>query len=313
MPRPLLAAVAVTLAAAGSLIAQAPRKVAQINFFANMTEGKLGSLYLLQGAGRHSLIVAAEDQTVLVGTKPEPGWGKPLLDKISNVTDQPVRVVINTNARDAAGNSEFPTAETIVAHDNTTARMAAMPAFQGANARFVPNKTFTDRLSFPVKTVGESTGINRVDLHYFGRGYTDGDVVVVFPQFGVAFMGDLLPDKVVPAVDMANGGSAVAFPETLAKAAAAIKEMKPAVRVLVPGRGPSPPGQIIISTWMRVSDLDEYVEFTRALVSAGRDAFAAGKSADEAAASLSLPEKFKGYGTEQAKAYVSAIYAELKK
>ena len=64
---------------------------------------------------------------------------------------------------------------------------------------------------------------------------------------------------------------------------------------------------------MKVADLDDYVELTRALVSASKDAMAAGKSADEAAASLSLPEKFKGYGTEHAKAYVSAIYAELKK
>lgn len=296
----------------GISLAQAPRRVAQINFFANMTEGKLGSLYLLQGAGRHSLIVAAEDQTILIGPKPEAGWGRPMLDKISNVTDQDVKIVIDTNAHDAVGSEEFPTAETIIAHDNTKVRINKMGAFRGAKARFVPNKTFTDQLSFKVKTVGESTGINRVDLHYFGPGYTDGDIVAVFPQFGVAFLGDLFPDKVVPAVDFENGGSAVAFPDTLAKAAAAIRQMKPPVRLVVPGSGASPPGQIIISSWMRIADLDEYVEFTRALVAAAKDAMTAGKSAEEAAASLPLPEKFKSYGKARALDYVKAVYAELK-
>ena len=314
-------ALIVTVLAGGSLapiggasvLAQdGPRRAAQMNFFANTTDGRLGSLYLLQGAGRHSLLVAAEDEAILVDTKPEPQWGQPMLGKIQNVTDQPVATIINTNARNAASNPEFPTAVEIIAHEHTKARMARMDAFQGANARFLPNKTFTDRLSFPVETVGENAGTNRVDLYHFGPGHTDGDIVVVFPQFGVAFLGDLFPDKATPAVDVANGGSAVSFPETLAKAAAAIHQT-PRISIVVPGRAAAPSGQIIIQSWMTVADLDEYVEFNRAFLAAVKDAIKSGKSAEEAAAGLKLPEKFKDYGMRYARDNVEAIYSELTK
>ena len=39
----------------------------------------------------------------------------------------------------------------------------------------------------------------------------------------------------------------------------------------------------------------------------------AGKTADQAAASLTLPEQFKDYDMKQLKADIDVIYAELKK
>jgi glyoxylase-like metal-dependent hydrolase (beta-lactamase superfamily II) len=317
----LAVAAPIAVLAAGALIVptstatlfaqDAARRVAQFNFFANNTQGKLGALYLVRGAGRHSLVVSAEDQVVVVDTKSEARWGQPMLDKIENITDQPVKTIVNTNVRNAGSNAEFPTAVDIFAHENTKARLAKLEAFQGAKAKFLPNKTFTDRISFPVKTVGEDKGTNRVDMLYFGRGYTDGDAVVVFPQFGVAFMGDLFPDKEAPAIDVANGGSAVAFADTLAKAAAGLRQI-PTVNILVPGKGPMPP-VIIIPGWLKLADLDEYIEFNRAFLAAVKEAMASGKSADEAAATLTLPDKFKNYGMAHARDYVQAIYAELKK
>ena len=44
-----------------------------------------------------------------------------------------------------------------------------------------------------------------------------------------------------------------------------------------------------------------------------REAFKAGKSADEAAAGLTLPERYKAYGMDRAAANVRAIYDELKR
>jgi glyoxylase-like metal-dependent hydrolase (beta-lactamase superfamily II) len=147
--------------------------------------------------------------------------------------------------------------------------------------------------------------------YYFGPGHTDGDIVVVFPQFSVAFLGDLFPDKAVPAIDVANGGSAVAFADTLAKAAAAIRQMTPAISVLAPGKGAVPEHMIL--SWLTLKDLDEYVEFNRAILLAVTDAIARGKTASEAAASLRLPDKFHAYGMEHAPDTVKAIYRELKK
>ena len=62
---------------------------------------------------------------------------------------------------------------------------------------------------------------------------------------------------------------------------------------------------------MRWADVEEYAEFNRDFLSAVRAAIAEGKSAAAAAASLSLPEKYKQYDMQNAKLNVEAIYKEL--
>jgi hypothetical protein len=63
-------------------------------------------------------------------------------------------------------------------------------------------------------------------------------------------------------------------------------------------------------TW---ADFQEYADFNRDFLAAVRQAIAAGKSADEAAASLQLGERYKAYDMSQARANVQAIYRELGK
>ena len=274
------------------------------------------TLYLLTGGGGSTLVLVDEygGGVVLVDTKLA-GWGQPLLDAIRAVTDMPVTTIINTHAhRDHTGsNSEFPTAVHIVAHENTKATMAQMDAFKGRNAKFLPNKTFTNKVSL-------LDGVNRIDVYYFGPGHTDGDAVVVFPAKGVAYLGDLFPSKAAPFIDTRNGGSGVAYPETLAKAVAEITGVD---RVITghgtPIRGTEtlpdtvttvgrrPPHEV-----MRWTDLQEYAEFNRDFLAAVQAAKQAGKTVDEAVADLQLPEKYTAYGMEHAKANVRAIYDELK-
>ena len=52
--------------------------------------------------------------------------------------------------------------------------MEKMDVFRGPNAKFLPNKIVTDRMSL-------LDGNDRIDIYYFGRGHTDGDLVVVVP------------------------------------------------------------------------------------------------------------------------------------
>jgi glyoxylase-like metal-dependent hydrolase (beta-lactamase superfamily II) len=200
----------------------------------------------------------------------------------------------------------------IIAHENTKATMQKMDLFKGANARFLPNRTFTDKMSL-------LDGIDRIDLYYFGAGHTNGDVIVVFPEKRVAILGDLFPAKEAPVIDTANGGSAVAFPQTLAKAIAEIKGVQRVVtghdtRSATPRPRESSGSQIFANpltmTW---NDLQEYADFNRDFLAAVQDAIRAGKTADEAAATLKLPDRYKDYDMQRAKANVQAIYAELKK
>jgi glyoxylase-like metal-dependent hydrolase (beta-lactamase superfamily II) len=270
-------------------------------------------LYVVKGGGGNTMALMRDEGAVLIDTK-LPGWGQPIRESVAAVSDKPVATIINTNAslERVGGNPEFSGVTQIIAHENTKANMQKMDVFKGTNARFLPNKTFTDRMSL-------LDGIDRIDLYYFGAGRTNGDVIVVFPEKRVAILGDLFPAKEAPMVDRANGGSAVSFPQTLARAIAEIKGVQRVItghdtRSATPRQRESNGSQIFANpltmTW---SDLQEYADFNRDFLAAVQDAIRAGRTADEAAASLRLPDRYKDYDMQQANANVRAIYAELKK
>ena len=171
------------------------------------------------GVGGNSTVFIADTGTVLIDTK-YPGLGKAILDQVKSVTSKPITTIINTHTHGdhTGGNSEFPRTVEFVAHENTKANMARMDEFKGEKAAFLPTKTYKDRMSL----LG---GKNPVDLYYFGPGHTDGDTVIVFPALRTAVMGDLFARKWAPLVDTNNGGSATAFPQTLAKVVSGIKNV----------------------------------------------------------------------------------------
>jgi cyclase len=269
-------------------------------------------LYVLIGGGGNSLALLRDEGTVLIDTK-LPGWGGAIRDAIEAATDRPVTTIINTHAHadHNGGNVEFPDATRIIAQVNTKAHMQLSDAFKGPNARFLPTETVATTLSL-------FEGRDRMVLYYFGPAHTDGDLVVVFPEKRLAYFGDLFPSKSVPIVDPANGGSLVKFVETLARATAEIKGITRVVtgheEGLTASRDPRA-GSVDISTpqTMTWSDVEEYSAFTRDFVTAVRTAIAAGKSADDATATLTLPDRYKGYDMRDARAAVGALYAELKR
>ncbi len=268
-------------------------------------------LYVLTG-GSNTLALMRDDGVLLIDTKP-PGFGQAILDNIQGVTDKSVATIINTHAHldHVGGNASFPTATQIVAHANAKSRMETMDVFKGPNAKVLPNRIVTDRMSL-------LDGVDRIELYYFGRGHTDGDLVVVFPEKRLAHFGDLFPSKAAPVIDPESGGSGVAFPDTLAKAIAEIKN----VTRITTGHddasatmaNPSSPSAIFANprtmTW---NDLQEYADFNRDFLAAVRQAIAAGKTADEAAATLQLSERYRSYDMSRARANVRTIYRELGK
>lgn len=306
----LLGMVLLPMPGRSALQAQPSAREASIKFFMNSTDGDFGALYLLSGGTRHSLAIGAEDETIIIDTKRSPRWAQPMMAKMANVTNQPVKRIINTNAFNSGSNAEFPDVVEIIAHENTKAIMATMEAFSGANARFLPNRTFTDTLSFTVLTSGEVAGKNHVDLLHFGAGHTNGDILVVMPMYSAAFLGDLFPDKATPAIDVDHGGSGVAFPDTLDKIIAVLDGYE-SIRVVVPGQvaAPSVPA---MGSWWAMEDLRDYAAFNRAFLDSVTASLDAGRTVDEAVEALELPEKFAEYGMQHARANVRAIYDELQ-
>jgi cyclase len=242
--------------------------------------------------GGNTGVFITDNGVVVVDTKLA-NYGPGIIAKIKAVTSKPVTTIINTHTHgDHTGSNEgFPATVEIIAHENTKANMMKMDAFKGEKAKFLPKRTYTDKLSL-------GSGKDRVDLYYFGPGHTNGDTFVVYPSLRVLQTGDMFAWKDAPFLDRSNGGSGVAFPQTLAKALATIKD----VDTVIPGHHP-------VTTW---KDLEEYQRFNADLLSAVQAAKKSGKTADDAAASINLTDKYKGYKSDRMKAAVAAIYEELK-
>lgn len=260
------------------------------------------NLYVIMGSnpnprsdftGGNTGIFITDAGVTVVDTKLA-GYGSDIIAKIKTLTNKPITTIINTHTHgDHTGSNDgFPASVEIVAHENTKANMMRMDAFKGDKAQFLPKRTYKDKL-----TLG--SGKDRVDLYYFGAGHTNGDTFVVYPALRVLQTGDMFAWKDAPVLDRNNGGSGVQHSKTLAKMLAAIKD----VDTVIPGHSP-------VTT---LKDVQEYQRYSAELLTLTEAAMKAGKSADDAAASIDLTGKYPGYKNERVKAAVAAIYDELKK
>ena len=241
-------------------------------------------------SGGNVTVLITDAGVTLVDTKLA-NWGQALLDKLKTITPKPVTRIINTHTHgDHTGNDDKCGKVEIIAHDNTKANMAKMPAFAGDKAQFLPNKTFATTLNI-------GSGRDAIQLHYFGRAHTSGDAVLIFPGHRVAQMGDMFAWKDAPRCDTNNGGSCVEYPKTVAAAAAALKN----IDTVIPGHSPM----------MKVADVQEYARFLADMVSSAQAAKKAGKSVADAAKEFSVA-KYPGYKTENVVTAMQVIYDETK-
>lgn len=252
------------------------------------------NLFMITGGGGNTAAYITANGVVLVDTKLA-NWGQAILDKVRTVSDKPITHIINTHTHgDHVGSNEFfaPSVE-IVAQANTSVNMAKMKNFATPETKHgMPDQTFTDKMTV-------LSGKEAIDLYYFGPGHTNGDAFVVFRELRTMHAGDIFASKGTPLLDMNNGGSGVKIGDTLAKAAAGIKNVDTVI-----------PGHAAVMTW---ADFIEFGEFNRAFLSATQAAIKAGKTADQAVAELKLPEKFAQYRMNAVKDNVPKIYAELGK
>jgi cyclase len=259
------------------------------------------NLYMITGSdptdrslfsGGNTGVFITNTGVVVVDTKLT-GWGQVILDRIKTVTDKPVTTIINshTHGDHTGSNNMFPASVEIIAHENTKANMEKMDAFKGDGAKGLPKKTYKDKMS-----VG--SGKDRIDLYYFGRGHTNGDTWIIYPSVRVMQTGDMFAWKDAPLLDKNNGGSGVEYAATVRKAVAAANN----VDTLIVGHSPL----------RTVPDLKEYAQYMDDLVAAVKQAKSAGKNAADAAASIDLTTKYKGYKKDRQAAAVQVIFDELK-
>jgi glyoxylase-like metal-dependent hydrolase (beta-lactamase superfamily II) len=128
-------------------------------------------------------LVAGSEGVLLIDTRGDVAQGEELLGHIRELTDAPVRWVVNTHAHfdHVFGNPAFAEA-TSYAQENTAAAVAETVAID---------------VTFSVAKVID-LGDRRVELLHLGNGHTDGDVVVVVPDVDVFFAGDLIEESAPP-------------------------------------------------------------------------------------------------------------------
>jgi glyoxylase-like metal-dependent hydrolase (beta-lactamase superfamily II) len=135
----------------------------------------------------NSLVIVTDEGVVVADGQDNPEEGRRMLRAIREVTDQPVRYLINASPHGDHVNSNgvFEDA-VIIAHSNTRDAVAASleRATGDAPRPTLPHVTFDDEM---VLHVGGKT----IELYYFGLGHTRGDTVVYLPEEGVAFLTEL--------------------------------------------------------------------------------------------------------------------------
>jgi glyoxylase-like metal-dependent hydrolase (beta-lactamase superfamily II) len=159
-------------------------------------------LYAIIGSGGNVGVRVTPEGVILIDDKFPRNFTE-IQELVAQVSDQPVRYVINTHHHGdhAGGNVEYINIAEIIAHQN--ARDNMVKGDQDAPPRVV----FTDQTAVYLGGV-------EVRAFYMGRGHTNGDAVIYFPDLRTVHGGDLL-HGIAPFIDYGNGGSSSGWVTTL--------------------------------------------------------------------------------------------------
>ena len=182
------------------------------------------NIYMLVGAGGNQTVHFGDEGVLVVDTQFAPLSAK-LLAAIREVTDGPIRHIVNTHLHGdhIGGNENFAKAGRfraggnvlgdigaaatatahIIAHENVLTRLSAPPAAGQTAVPFAawPNETF-----FGKKREFLFNG-EAVQIIHQPSAHTDGDSVVFFRRSDVLSTGDLFTTVMYPFIDAANGGT----------------------------------------------------------------------------------------------------------
>ena len=164
-------------------------------------------LFMLLGRGGNIGLSVGEDGAFLIDDQFAP-LTDIILAAVAEVTDQPVRWVLNTHwhGDHTGGNENLGEAGAmIVAHRNVYRRMNPVEF-----ADLVGRSEQAPRAALPVVTF--DTGVQfhwngrHIDVTHIGEAHTDGDAIVHFPRANVFHMGDTFFRGRYPFIDIDSGG-----------------------------------------------------------------------------------------------------------
>jgi glyoxylase-like metal-dependent hydrolase (beta-lactamase superfamily II) len=192
----------------------------------------MDGLYVIPGfdggqSGGNVAVRVTDDGVIIVDDK-FPYSFDFITEQVGSVTDRPIKYVLNTHHHDdhSGSNADFLPSAEVIAHKNARANIVRN------------NQPGAPRLIFGDETAVFLGGAE-VQMHHFGRGHTNGDAVVYFPDLRTVHTGDLFVygqrldgSTLSPFWDFGNGGSVLEWPATLTRLLALDFD------TVIPGHGP---------------------------------------------------------------------------
>lgn len=245
-------------------------------------------------AGANAGFVIGDEGVAVIDTFENEAAAKALLSELHRLTRLPVKFVVNTHYHldHVAGNHVFSQeGAVIVAHQNVPAWI------HSENLKFFSDKIKPEEKAIVQNLLGPSVvyeksvtlylGSRRVDVRCF-EGHTGGDSVVLIPDAGVVFCGDLFWRKTLPNLIDATLSAWIPTLSQLASLRGGTATDSPiqSERVFVPGHGDVG----------NAADVLEFQEYLKCLQKTVQKALDEGKKGDELV-NFVLPELTKTNGT----------------
>ncbi len=144
-----------------------------------------------------------------------PDQSKHLIDALKKKSEKPFKLLINTHHHGdhSGGNISFKgLVEHVIAHENSKINQEKT-AKQNKNEdkQLYPDQTYTN-------TWCQKLGKEKICLHYFGAGHTNGDSFVHFQHANIVHCGDLVFNRRHPFVDRGAGANMKSWISVLDKA-----------------------------------------------------------------------------------------------
>lgn len=192
------------------------------------------NIYMLKGAGGNIGVLTGKDGTLVVDDQFAPLSNK-INGAIKTLDPAEIKFLVNTHIHGdhSGGNDNFARmGVTIVAHDNVRERM--MKESTARNGQKNPPRakeawpviSFPDRINFHLND-------EDIEVIALDKGHTDGDVMIHFKKANIYHTGDAFVRYGYPFIDASNGGSFMAFVNSLDRMLAVLDDNS---RV-IPGHG----------------------------------------------------------------------------
>jgi len=176
-------------------------------------------LYLITGGlGANSGAFIGDNGVLIIEGKADEKSVLQVLNGLKKITTKPVLYLVNTHydLDHCWGNQFYPESVIKIAHENLRKDLyhpksrykehRDHPEFK----KHLPSVIFRDKMVILL-------GTQEVELWYFGRGHSTGDIVVCFPKEKTAFVGDQVFLGMTPGVYSEIGGDTFEHVKTLNK------------------------------------------------------------------------------------------------